>query len=267
MKGKGGNLCDHARMGRVHCPLIVRPNSEDVITGHLVQALRTLNPRWWLSDLLNAAVGADRSRRQVYRRLRIEAWVNMPPYPRALLPWAEGSTQVDLVITFENPPTTVFVEAKYLSKVSATTAHGDGTHGYPADQILRNIRVGLLACGYFDEGPSLFDQPRRDFLQVLLAPRKGHPLIDRYRDPGGIRSSVPHPDRLVALPRAPFVGELAYGDITKILARNARFLTRAERRVSEDLTAYLEFKQPRVPSPTETSRPPERAADLPKPPI
>lgn len=97
--GKGGCLCGPAREGKLRCPLIVRPTSEDVITGELAQALRILNPRWWLLDILNEALGAPRFRRQVYRRFRIEPWVNQPRYPRELLPYDEGSTQVDAVFT------------------------------------------------------------------------------------------------------------------------------------------------------------------------
>src|SRR5579883_118198 len=78
MLGKGGTLCSQARSGQIHCPLIVRPTSEDVVTGHLFQPLRCINPRWWLPDLLNGALGTNRFRRQVYRRLKIELWQNQP---------------------------------------------------------------------------------------------------------------------------------------------------------------------------------------------
>jgi hypothetical protein len=95
--------------GKLHCPLIVRPTSEDVVTGHLAQALRVLNPRWWLPDLLNTALGAPRFRRQVFRRFQVTPWKNRPSYPRDLLPWTEGSTQVDLTLTWENPRRNIIV--------------------------------------------------------------------------------------------------------------------------------------------------------------
>ena len=38
--GKGGRVCNEARKGNIRCRLIVRPTSEDVITGHLAQAFR-----------------------------------------------------------------------------------------------------------------------------------------------------------------------------------------------------------------------------------
>ena len=38
-------------------------------------------PVWWLSDLLNSALGTNRFRRQFFRRLKIQLWVNQPYYP------------------------------------------------------------------------------------------------------------------------------------------------------------------------------------------
>lgn len=179
LHGKGGNLCSASRAGHIRCPLIVRPTSEDVVTGEIFQALGCLNPRWWLPDLLNAGLGTDRFRRQVFRDLKIRLWRNQPRYPRELLPWDEGSTQVDAVVSWENPPTTVFVEMKYLSDLSAGVADDDGASGFPSDQLIRNIRVGLHRCGYFRPPDQLFDQPPRDFIVLLIGPTKGHPLVHR----------------------------------------------------------------------------------------
>ena len=98
MLGKGGNLCSHAKSGEIRCPLIVRPNSEDVITGHIFQSLGYLNPRWWLPDLLNSGLGLQPVPASISSAtLKIRLWQNQPCYPRELLPWDEGSTQVDAV--------------------------------------------------------------------------------------------------------------------------------------------------------------------------
>lgn len=242
LNGKGGNLCSKAREGEIRCPLIVRSTSEDVITGEVFQALGYLNPRWWLPDLLNAALGTPRFRRQVYRGLKIDLWQNQPCYPRELLPFDEGSTQVDVVIRWENPPTTVFIEAKYGSDLSASVSADDGKSGYPSDQLIRNIRVGLHRCGYFSSPGQLFIQPPRDFIVLVLAPTKGHPLVGRYRRQERLRAAVPHADRLIGLPRSPFLGELAYADIIETLRRQSRWFNRAERRVVGDLSEYLEYK-------------------------
>src|ERR1700678_27984 len=99
---KGGCLCQPAREGKLRCPLIIRPTSEDVVTGEIFQVLQVLNPRWWLPDLLNLALGVTRFRRQFYRNFRIDLWQNRACYPRELLPWDEGSTQVDVTIMWEN---------------------------------------------------------------------------------------------------------------------------------------------------------------------
>ena len=247
LRGKGGCVCRPAREGKLHCPLIVRPTSEDVITGEIFQVLNAINPRRWLPDLLNTALGAARFRQQVFRRLKVELWKNRPPYPRELLPWDEGSTQVDSTVTWENPPTTIFFEAKYGSGISKKTAGDNGRHGYPSDQVIRNIRVGLLECGWFDRG-EMMPFPRRDFVLIVLTPRKGHGLVNDYRDVNRVTVAIPHSHRLHGLPPRPFVGELDYRDVTAVLRRQRKWCSRAERTLIDDLTAYLEFKGNTVPS-------------------
>ncbi|MCX7397427.1 MAG: hypothetical protein NT138_07065 [Planctomycetales bacterium] len=101
LNGKGGCVCEPARKGELRCPLIVRPTSEDVVTGELFGILRVLNARWWLPDLLNHALGSERFHRQVFRDLRIELWQKQRTYPRQHLEWTEGQTEVDCVITWE----------------------------------------------------------------------------------------------------------------------------------------------------------------------
>ncbi len=238
---KGGCLCQPAKEGKLRCPLIVRPTSEDVVTGHLFQSLKIINPRWWLPDLLNRALGVTHYRRQVFRRLRIDPWQNKPAYPRELLPWDEGSTQVDVTISWENPPTTLYVEMKYGSDLSPSTSRNHGQHGYPADQLSRNARVGLLECGYFQR-PQLFPSTQRDFLLLVISPDKGHPLVARYRDPVQLRKAIPHSDLISTLPKLPFVGELSYLDIVAMLRSQRRWFCRAERIVADQLVEYLEMK-------------------------
>lgn len=255
MNGKGGSLCSHARSGEVRCPLIVRPTSEDVITGHVFQSLGHLNPRWWLPDLLNAGLGYGRFRRQVFRNVQIRLWQNQPCYPRELLPWDEGSTQVDCVITWENPPTTVFIEAKYGSALSANVAGDDGQTGFPSDQLIRNIRVGLLRSGYFDRGQELFPRAARDLVVLVLSPTRGHPLVERYRDRQRLLAAIPHSERLTGLPRGPFVGQLDYQDILSTLANQSRWMSAPERRVAATLKDYLEFKRSNLPN-TRAGSPP-----------
>ncbi len=241
LNGKGGCLCEPARKGELRCPLIVRPTSEDVVTGELFGTLRHLNPRWWLPDMLNRALGVERFRRQVFRDLKIELWQKQRTYPRHHLKWAEGQTEVDVVITWENPATTVFIEMKYGSPLSAKTVNNNGSAGFPADQLIRNARIGLWENGWFQED-LLFHAPPRDFVLLLLTPSSGNPLVQEYRNPDRLKSSIPDGERLRKLPLAPFIGELSYGDVTNVLQRQRRWFSRPEQKMIDSVNEYTKFK-------------------------
>jgi len=241
LNGKGGCVCEPARKGELRCPLIVRPNSEDVVTGELFGTLRVLNPRWWLPDLLNQALGTERFRRQVFRDLRIELWQKQRTYPRHLLTWDEGQTEVDVKITWENPATTVFIEMKYGSPLSATTANNNGSTGFPSDQLIRNARIGLRENGWFQE-ELLFDIPRRDFVLILLTPTTGNPLVQAYRSEATLRAAIPQSERLTELPCSPFIGELSYRNVTNLLDQQRKWFCRTEQRLIDNLTEYMNFK-------------------------
>lgn len=238
---KGGTLCLPAREGRLRCPLIVRPTSEDAITDHLVTVLQALNPRHWVSDLLNVGLGQRRFRRQVYQAFRIQPWVTKLAFPRNLVPWDEGGTQVDVQITWENPPTTVYLECKYGSGLSSRTNQNDGQHGFPADQLVRNIRVGLLETGHY-RTPSLFEAGRRDFAVIILAPNRGQSLVRDYRNVGHLQQAIPNSHLIDPWPSSPFVGEVGYADVREVLRARYRFYTRAERQLIDTLLDYLDFK-------------------------
>ncbi|WLD14670.1 hypothetical protein [Planctellipticum variicoloris] len=241
LNGKGGCLCEPARKGELRCPLNVRPTSEDVVTGEIFGTLKVLNPRWWLPDLLNTALGAERFRRQIYRDLRIELWQKQRTYPRQHLKWDEGQTEVDVVITWENPATTVFIEMKYGSPLSAKTANNNGSGGFPSDQLIRNARIGLRENGWFEED-LLFHAPPRDFVLILLTPSTGNPLVQDYRNIDRLRAAIPHGERLTRLPASPFIGELSYREVTEILKRQRRWFCRTGQRLIDGLEEYVDFK-------------------------
>lgn len=241
LKGKSGCLCEPARKGELRCPLNVRPTSEDVVTGHLFGTLKALNPRWWLPDLLNEALGTERFRRQIFRNLRIELWQKQRTYPRQYLKWDEGKSEVDVVITWENPATTVFIEMKYGANLGTRTVNNNGTDGFPSDQLIRNARIGLWECGWFEED-LLFDIPRRDFVLILLTPTRGKPLVREYQNLDRLRSAIPHGERLTELPRPPFIGELGYRNVIEILGRQRRWFTSPERTLIDGMVDYLDFK-------------------------
>ncbi|QDT70352.1 hypothetical protein MalM25_33000 [Planctomycetes bacterium MalM25] len=245
--GKGGDVCRHAREGEIKCPLIVRPTSEDVVTGQVMGVLEALNPRWWIPDLLNAALGEPRFRRQCYRGVRIRLWDRQPAYPRHLAPWAEGQTEVDAVLSWEKPtPTTVFLEWKLHSSLGAKVSNHNGTaHNYPSDQLIRNARVGLWQCGWIDE-KRLFDD-RRDFVLVLIARKRGEKLVGRYRDPEQLLEGLPNRRLFSRLPPLPFIGELGFLDLARAVTANRNQYGRAERVLVDRLEEYLAMKsQPRL---------------------
>lgn len=242
LQGKGGQVCVSAKEGHIRCPLIVRPTSEDVITGEVFRTLRTINPRWWLPQLLNTGLRTNRFRQQVFRKLRLELWKNQPKYPSEFLPWSEGSTQVDVTISWENPPTTIFVECKFLSDLAARTSGNNGSHGFPADQLIRNIRVGLWRTGWLRPPNYFFPPSTREFAVLVFSPSTGQPLVASYRNSQQLTMAIPHASQLLSIPAYPFVGEAGYEDLLGILRRNARHLSVAERRLVEDLTTYLRHK-------------------------
>jgi hypothetical protein len=158
------------------------------------------------------------------------------------LPYDEGSTQVDCVISWENVPTTVYIEAKYGADLSPRTAGDKGGHGFPSDQLIRNVRVGLLNCGYFETN-GLFEVQPRDFVLIVLSPSNRHELVERYRDPVQLWKAIPHSEQLLSTPRTPFIGQISFTDIVRILHRQRQWFTRPEQVVLDTLTNYLEFKR------------------------
>jgi hypothetical protein len=189
------------------------------------------------------------SRRRLFRRLRIELWTKRPPFPPEWLPWDEGVTEVDAVVKWENPPTTLYVEMKYQSAVATKTTHSHRHESLPADQLARNIRVGLHECGWYSRG-DLFPSPPREFMLLLIAPERGHPLVARYRQLAKIWNVLPCADKLVGLPREAFVGEIAYREIEEILLSHHRFMSQSEQRLADLLRDYLAFKRTRGAPPT-----------------
>ena len=128
------------------------------------------------------------------------------------------------------------------------TAGGHLNNGYPSDQLIRNIRVGLWTCGWFQQRP-MFEISPRDFVLVFCSPAKGHCLVKRYRDRDKLLKAIPHSDRLKGLPSLPFAGELSYEDIAQVLRRRRRWFTRPERMIADTLADYLLFKSANLKTP------------------
>ena len=254
--GKAGCFCGPALKGELRCPLNVRSTSEDVLTGNLWGTLEAIDPRLWVADLLNRGLGTNRFRRKLLRKFRIDVWERQPR-PTGL-PWREGSTEVDVVLRWENPSTTVFVEMKLGSGVSRTTSHNDGRR-FPADQIARNLRVGLAECGRLPHAPPGKRFPatkgnrfptKRDFALLLLTPHGDEPAVSDYRSEAGVRSCLPPSLGEPDLPAFPLCGSLSFADVTAVLENNRRRMHPAEKALTDRLSKYLDFKAAAFPKRT-----------------
>ncbi len=241
MHGKGGQVCSESKSGRIKCPLIVRPTSEDQITGEIFQLLRFIDPRHWVNAVLNEALEANRFNRYIFQKFAIELWANHPRFPRNLSLWPEGSTQVDAVIQWSSPRTVVFVEMKFGSPLSSRVSADDGQSGFPSDQLIRNIRVGLWQCGWFSRSSMLRKTPI-DFIVLVVSPSQDQPLVEKYRDRDVVMGSIANSAELVGLPESPFVGSISFSQIAETLRRRIRYMDRIQGKIANDIAEYLTFK-------------------------
>ena len=75
---------------------------------------------------------------------------------------------MDLTISFENPPTTIYFETKYLAELVPQY-----DQSAPSNQLIRNIRVGLLECGWFSTGRTSVAARPTGFRLHPAVPRQG----------------------------------------------------------------------------------------------
>jgi len=241
LNGKGGRVCEQARKGEIHCPLMIRSTSEDLLTGNVFGMLKHIRPHLWLNPLLNLALDGDadsgRFRQVWFKDFEVKFWERQARFPPELLDFKEGRTEPDVIIEWENPPTTVWIEAKYLSGFAKGTNDSDDN-----DQVLRGVRTLLVDTGHMK--PSrLFDPPQRAAVWLALLTYKPEPVVDQYRDNAALLRAIPMAEAVHSLPTLPFIGTLTWGDIRDALYRCSTALPLVERSITESLIAYLEYKQ------------------------
>jgi hypothetical protein len=236
LNGKGGQVCKHAKAGEIQCPLIIRPTSEDVISANVVGLLKHIRPHLWVGPLLNVGLGTSRFRQVWYKGLRVDLWKRVEKYPAELLDFKEGSTEPDIAISWENPPTTLWIEAKYLSPLAGHTANSKTN-----DQAIRGIRTLLAATGHITT-PQLFNRPKRNAVWLALLCSKPEPVVDQYRDRARLMIGIGKPEAVTSLPLAPFVGTITWNDIRDALIHSRRLMSKAEQSISLSLDSYLELK-------------------------
>lgn len=235
MNGKAGRLCEPARKGELRCPLIVRPTSEDVIVGNVFGLLRHIRPHLWLNDLLNAALGVRLFRQVWFREFSMRLWERQAPVPSELLGFREGRNEPDVLIEWENPPTTVWIEAKWLSKIGSHSTHAEGN-----DQATRGIRTLLNLTGNISTH-RLFSIPARRPVWLSIARRvdetEWRHLRQAIRDAANERTSgfAPGENTLLA-------GHVSWkGLAEQLLACKERCLP-VEARVFQQISDYVAFK-------------------------
>lgn len=239
LNGKGGRVCPQGQSGHIRCPLIVRSTSEDVLTGEVFGLLRHVRPHLWLTPLLNLGLGVQSHRQAWFKDLSVRLWERQDRFPPELLRFREGRTEPDIVIEYENPPTTIWIEAKYTSPLAERTSNSDDN-----DQVLRGIRTLLAATGHVSTD-KLFSVPRRKPVWLALLAYKPEPLVDRYQNRQHLAECLKGMVKEDALPHQSFVGTVTWKDITQILLDRTTQMTPAERSISRTLATYIEHKMER----------------------
>ena len=176
LNGKAGRVCQHALDGTIRCPCIVRTTSEDVVVGNVFGMLKHIRPHLWLTPLLNAAYDTDRYRQVWYKNLSVRFWERQERFPPELLSFKEGRTEPDIIIGWDNPPTTLWIEAKWGSPVAQHTS-GDRTN----DQVVRGIRTLLHATGHISQ-TELIPVPRRRAMWLALVVDDDDEVLNTYPD-------------------------------------------------------------------------------------
>jgi hypothetical protein len=140
------------------------------------------------------------------------------------------------VIEFENPPTTIWIEAKYTSPLAERTSNSDDN-----DQVLRGIRTLLAVTGHVSSR-ELFTVPRRKPIWLALLAYEPEALVDGYRSREHLAASLKGILKEETLPSQPFVGTVTWNDIARTLLDSTTQMTPAERSIAKSLAAYIQHK-------------------------
>lgn len=227
---KAGTVCARDYRNGDGCPLIVRRSSEDVMVANVFGMLRLLEPTRWLRRLLNAAFGTRRFTHTPIEPTSMAFWQRIGPASQRRVP--EGDSEIDVLLRFAD--CAVFIEAKYLAKLSSGTTH-DGSR----DQLIRLLEVAYdnTVCGLWRCQP---------YVLVIGTGTDEPELVTRYRDPRAIVRQLGHHSADEARVRATLlsrrVGYLSWSAIRELLAAPAPGLHVTEQRVLAEVGRYLEHR-------------------------
>jgi hypothetical protein len=139
-------------------------------------------------------------------------------------------------VEWENPPTTLWIEAKYLSGLAEGTTHSEQN-----DQVIRGIRTLLGTTGNIQTN-CLFELPRRVPIWLALLNAKPDRLVEHYRDRRKLTKGLKGITSTKSLPGGPFVGTITWLDIAKVLEARTTRMTATEKSVSKAICEYIRFK-------------------------
>jgi len=232
-KNRGKNVCPPNYTRKNSCPLILRSTSEDILTANVFGILKNLNPHVWLKKFLAEALKQDFSRAPL-ENLSFDFWKRI--YPPGNMPYKEGLSEVDLIISFDK--SVILLEAKYLAPLSKKT-----THCATRNQLIRYIDIAINHYLYDAENP-------KEVYFVVLTSTKMKPwLIRYYRNPQRIfnevtRSSMFADYITICETICKRIGWINWEGIRAILETSKKYFQEvAERKFTEDLITYLEYKQ------------------------
>ncbi len=246
---KVGHVCRREYRKGNSCPLILRENSEDILTANVFGTLRRLPPELWLQPFLNQVFRTRRFQFVDMSDLSVQFWVPVkPPSVRAGI---EGHSEVDAIIKFGK--TVVFIESKYRAPLSKGTKH-DPTR----DQLVRLLDVAYSSIVMED----FF--PRIPYVVVIAVPAKEPALVTKYRDSEQLASSLLHHERFpehkeMARLLSRRVGYASWSDLQVILTDNLVHANQTARGFLGDVISYIDHRvqilQPKLGTHRQTTLP------------
>lgn len=232
-KNRGKTVCPPNYTRKNSCPLILRSTSEDILTANVFGILKNLDPQIWLKKFLAEALKQDFSCAPL-ENLSFDFWKRI--YPPGNMPYKEGLSEVDLLISFDN--TVILLEAKYLAPLSKNT-----THCRTRNQLIRYIDIAINHYLYDAENP-------KDVYFVVLTSTKMKPwLIRYYRNPHRIFNEVTRSSMFADYLQAfeiicKRIGWINWETIRAILETSKNYFQEiAERKFIGDLIQYLNHKE------------------------
>lgn len=227
---KAGTVCARDYRNGDGCPLIVRRSSEDLMVANVFGMLKLLDPHQWLRRLLNAGFSTRRFNYTAVDNMTMAFWQRMAPQTRRRFP--EGDSEIDVLLRLAD--CAVFVEAKYLAKLSPGTSHDADR-----DQLIRLLEIAYdnAVCGLWRCQP---------YVLVVGLDTVEPPLVVRYRDPRELTHRLDHHPVAEAKRRATLlarrIGYLSWSTIRDLLVAPAQQLHATESRVLSEVIRYIDHR-------------------------